>query len=317
MAEAVAQAAGPPARNGHGVTPVRKDRSNAVPHARQADAWTNWMQDMPASTIRTIPIKHCNFEAKVRTAGSGPPLVYLHAAGGPIWDPFVEWLTQDYTVYAPHHPGTGETVRESIYAVESLWDLVLIYDELFDALKLDTIPIIGTSFGGMMACELAAHRPERISRMVVLDPIGLWRDDAPVAPYMLMPPDKLLATLYKDLESEPVKAQIKMPDDPDEVAVMTADLVWALGATGKFVWPIPDKGLKKRLHRVTAPTLIVWGEDDALVSAVYAKEFAARIANSRVEIIKDCGHVPQVERLDALKPLVANFLAAQRVAATA
>ena len=55
---------------------------------------------------------------------------------------------------------------------------------------------------------------------------------------------------------------------------MTADLVWALGATGKFVWPIPDKGLKKRLHRVKAPTLIVWGEDDALVSSAYAKEFA-------------------------------------------
>ena len=56
--------------------------------------------------------------------------------------------------------------------------------------------------------------------------------------------------------------------------------------------------------------LIVWGEDDALVSSVYAKEFAARIANSRVEIIKDCGHVPQVEKLDIVRPLVANFLAA-------
>ena len=103
---------------------------------------------------------------------------------------------------------------------------------------------------------------------------------------------------------------IKMPDDPKQVAVITADLVWAPGATGKFVWPIPDKGLKKRLHRVKAPTLIVWGEDDALVSSVYAKEFAARIANSRVEIIKDCGHVPQVEKLDIVRPLVANFLAA-------
>ena len=62
--------------------------------------------------IKTIPIKHCNFEAKVKTAGSGPPLVYLHAAGGPIWDDFVEGLTEHLTVYAPHHPGTGETVRE-------------------------------------------------------------------------------------------------------------------------------------------------------------------------------------------------------------
>jgi pimeloyl-ACP methyl ester carboxylesterase len=272
---------------------------------------------MATPTIRTIPIKHCNFEAKVKIAGDGPPLVYLHAAGGPIWDPFVEWLTESHTVYAPHHPGTGETARDSVYAVESLWDLVLIYDEIFDALNLRSIPLVGTSFGGTMSCELAAHRPERVSRMILLDPIGLWRDDAPVAPYMLMPPDKLVATLYKDLSSPPVQAALKMPDDPKEVAVVTADLIWAFGATGKFVWPIPDKGLKKRLHRVTAPTLIVWGEDDALVSSVYAKEFAARIANSRVEIIKDCGHVPQVERLDVLKPIVAKFLQGQRVAATA
>jgi pimeloyl-ACP methyl ester carboxylesterase len=127
---------------------------------------------------------------------------------------------------------------------------------------------------------------------------------------MLMPPDKLLATLYKNLGSEAVQKAIKMPDDPKELAVITADLVWALGATGKFVWPIPDKGLKKRLHRIKADALIIWGEEDALISSVYAKEFAQRIANSRIEIIKDCGHVPQVERLDVVKPLVAKFLAA-------
>jgi pimeloyl-ACP methyl ester carboxylesterase len=144
--------------------------------------------------------------------------------------------------------------------------------------------------------------------MVLLDPIGLWRDDAPVAPYMVMSPGKLVATLYKDLSSEPVKRALQMPEDPDAAATLIADLVWALGATGKFVWPIPDKGLKKRLHRVKAPTLIVWGEDDALVSSIYAKEFASRIANSRIEVIKDCGHVPQVERLEELAPIVAKFL---------
>ncbi len=263
-----------------------------------------------APTVRTIPVRHCNFEAKVKIAGNGPPLVYLHPAGGPIWDDFVEGLTEHFTVHAPHHPGTGETVRELIYQVETLWDLVLIYDEIFDALKLSSVPVVGTSFGGMMACELAAHRPDRISKIVLLDPIGLWRDDAPVAPYMLMSPEKLVATLYKRLDSEPVQKALKMPADPKEAATLIADLVWALGATGKFVWPIPDKGLKKRIHRIKADTLIIWGEDDALISSVYAKEFAQRIANSRVEIIKDCGHVPQIERLDIVKPMVASFLAA-------
>ena len=84
----------------------------------------------------------------------------------------------------------------------------MIYEEILDALNLTSVPVIGTSFGGMMACELAAHRPDRVSKMIVLDPIGLWRDDAPVAPYMLMPPEKLLATLYKHLDSEPVQQAI-------------------------------------------------------------------------------------------------------------
>lgn len=265
-------------------------------------------EKMTMASVRTIPVKHCNFEAKVKVGGSGPPLVYLHAAGGPIWDPFVEGLCERFTVYAPHHPGTGETARESIYAVESLWDLILIYDEVLEALGLNPVPVVGTSFGGMMACELAAHRPERVSRMVLLDPIGLWRDDVPVAQYMLLPPEKLVAILYKDLASEPVQKALAMPTDPKELAQVTADLVWALGATGKFVWPIPDKGLKKRLHRVKASTLIIWGEDDQLVSSVYAKEFSDRIANSRVEIIKNCGHVPQVERLEIVKPMVEKFL---------
>ncbi|HTZ03872.1 MAG TPA: alpha/beta hydrolase [Xanthobacteraceae bacterium] len=263
---------------------------------------------MVTPSVKTIPLKHCNFEAKIKTAGSGPPLLYLHAAGGPIWDPFVEGLCERFTVYAPHHPGTGATARDSIYAVENLWDLLIIYEEMLDALGLQSVPVIGTSFGGMMAFELAAHQPRRISKIVALDPIGLWRDDAPVAPYMLLPPEKLVAVLYKHLDSPPVQAALAMPSDPKEVAVITADLVWALGATGKFVWPIPDKGLKKRLHRVKAPALIVWGEDDQLVSSVYAKEFADRLAQARVEIVKDCGHVPQVERLDVVGPMVAKFL---------
>ena len=196
----------------------------------------------------------------------------------------------------------------SIYTVDSLWDLVLIYDELLDALKLTSVAVIGASFGGMMACELAAHRPERISKMILLAPVGLWRDDAPVAPYMLMPLEQLVATLYKHLDLPAVQAALQMPSDPKQIAVITADLIWAQGATGKFVWPIPDKGLKKRLHRIKAPTMIVWGEDDRLISSIYAKEFADRIANSRIEIIKDCGHVPQVERLEILEPLVAKFL---------
>jgi pimeloyl-ACP methyl ester carboxylesterase len=258
--------------------------------------------------VETVAVRHCDIEAKVRIAGTGPPVVYLHAAGGPAWDPFLDALAADRTVYAPDHPGTGETERGAIHRVPGLWDLVLFYDELLDALGLERAPLVGASFGGMVACEVAAHRRRAVTALVLLDPIGLWRDDAPVAQYMTMTADELAAVLFHDPRSEAAQAAMALPADGDERAVALADLVWAMGATGKFVWPIPDKGLARRLHRVTARTLIVWGEEDRLVSPLYAQEFAERLADARVEIVPAAGHVPQLERLDVVAPLVLDFL---------
>jgi pimeloyl-ACP methyl ester carboxylesterase len=99
-----------------------------------------------------------------------------------------------------------------------------------------------------------------------------------------------------------------MPEEPDALVTAQAALVWALGCTAKLCWPIPDRGLHKRLHRITAPTLIIWGEDDKLISVAYADEFQQRIAGSQVEIIPRCGHIPQVEQIDTTYALVSKFL---------
>ena len=263
---------------------------------------------MAATTIETVPVRHCDFEGKVTVGGEGPPVVYFHTAGGPRWDGFLDALAERHTVYAPDHPGLGATKREAIYGVGDLWDLVLIYDELLDGLGLEEVPLIGSSFGGMVACELAAHRRARVPKLVLMDAIGLWRDDHPIADYMMMSPADLMPTLFENMEAAQVQEFLVMPEDPDALATAIADSVWALGTTGKFVWPIPDRGLRKRIHRVSAETLIVWGDSDRLASPVYAQEFASLIPGSRVEIIEGAGHVPQWERLDAVAPLVVDFL---------
>jgi pimeloyl-ACP methyl ester carboxylesterase len=85
-------------------------------------------------------------------------------------------------------------------------------------------------------------------------------------------------------------------------------MVWALGCTGKFFWPIADHGLAGRLHRVTAPTLVVWGREDALVPVVYADEFAKRIRHSRVVLIDKAGHIPQMEQTEPTLAAVEEFL---------
>lgn len=266
---------------------------------------------MSAITLftETVAVRHCDFEAKITVGGSGSPVLYLHQASGPRWDRFVDTLAGQHTVFAPHHPGTGETDRDSIYEVPGLWDLVLIYDEILDGLGLDSVPIVGTSYGGMVACEIAAHRPERVSKLVLLDPLGLWRDDAPVTPYMLISPEKLFAAIFHNVDAEPVREYLPQGTDLKEDGRQLAELIWNMGATGKFVWPIPDKGLSRRLHRVTASTLIVWGAHDKLISPVYAAEFGARIAGSRIEMIDNAGHCPQLEQLETVSPLVLDFLA--------
>jgi pimeloyl-ACP methyl ester carboxylesterase len=96
-------------------------------------------------------------------------------------------------------------------------------------------------------------------------------------------------------------------DDSQAAIAARIRLTWAMGATGKFIWPIPDKGLKKRIHRVTAPTLIVWGKEDRLVPLVYADEFARRLPGSRVETVSDAGHAPHLERPDIVARLVREF----------
>jgi pimeloyl-ACP methyl ester carboxylesterase len=100
-----------------------------------------------------------------------------------------------------------------------------------------------------------------------------------------------------------------MPTDAAERVETLAQLNWSLACTGKFVWPIADRGLKKRIHRVAAPTLIVWGESDRVIAPVYAEEFSKRIANAKVAKIAHAGHLPHLEQPDAVITALSGFIA--------
>ena len=257
---------------------------------------------------RLIPVWGSRLDMTVQVAGEGPPLVYLHAAGGMTWDPFVEELTGAHTVYAPLVPGTAPGRPHDISKVDDLWDLVLIYDETVRSLGVEGAPVVGPSFGGMLALELAAHFPSLFSRVVVLDPIGLWLDEHPVANWIATPADRLPALLFHDPDSPAAQAMLALPEDPERQRAAIAGLVWAFGCTGKFTWPIPDRGLRGRLHRISARTLIVWGRQDKLANVAYAGEFANAIAGSKVAIVDDCGHIPQVEKYDQTVQAADEFL---------
>ena len=130
---------------------------------------------------------------RVHVKGAGPAVVFFHGPWGLTWGPFLDALAERFTVYAPEHPGTAQGEPDAIREVDSLWDLILCYDELLEHLGLSEVMLVGHSFGAMMACEVAALRPSRIRRLVLIDPIGLWRDDAPVINWMLLSPQVLPA----------------------------------------------------------------------------------------------------------------------------
>lgn len=248
---------------------------------------------------------------RVSVKGAGPAVVFFHGPWGLSWSPFLDALAETFTVYAPEHPGTSDGEPDAIRQVDSLWDLALCYDEMLTALAVSEAMLVGHSFGAMVACEVAALAPSRVKRLALIGPIGLWRDDAPVVNWMLLSPQVLPAHVFADPSCAAATGMFAVPDDHEQAALAKTRLAWAMGATGKFIWPIPDKGLKKRMHRIVAPSLLIWGESDRLVPRVYAEEFARRLSKSTLEVVKGAGHAPHLEQPSATARAVTEFFSAQ------
>ena len=263
---------------------------------------------MVAVQEQTVSVWENRINPKVQVAGSGPPVVFLHGAYGLTWDPFLDGLAEHCTVYAPEHPGTTLGDPDGIKPLDNLWDLVLYYDEMFAQLGLDHPTVIGHSFGGMVAAEIAACYPQRVGKLVLLSPIGLWRDDVPVKNWMILPLEEVVKSAFYDASGPLAQQMLSVPEDEKEAQDLQIRVTWSLACTGKFIWPIPDKGLKKRIHRISSPTLIIWGTGDKLVPPVYAEEFGSRIAGSRIAMVEQAAHVPQLEQLEQVSGLVRDFI---------
>ena len=256
---------------------------------------------------KTVAVRHGMFQTKLRTAGRGAPLLYLHGAGGLRgWDAFLAELARQFTVYAPAHPGFETST--GIEHIDDMLDLVVYYNDFLDALGLESVHVVGHSLGGMLGAELAALSPQRVRKLVLVNAVGLWLDEHPVADFFAMTREQLAVALWHDPDSEVAKAMMAVPQD--ENAQLAAVLIRSqhLATAGKFLWPIPDKGLKKRMHRITAPTLIVWGQSDGLAPVVYAQEFQQRIAGAQVAILQRCGHMPMYEDAAGFVSTVTTFL---------
>ena len=142
---------------------------------------------MAAVDVRRIKLWQDRIDTEVEIAGEGPPLVYLHGPWGLAPDrAFVARLADAHKVFAPKFPGTSAGDPNSVHALDGWHDLVVYYGELFDLLGLAAPAFVGHSFGALLAAEFAAAAPRAVGRLVLIDPVGLWRDDHPVKNWMIL-----------------------------------------------------------------------------------------------------------------------------------
>lgn len=259
------------------------------------------------TTAEKLTVEVGPITAKYEVRGTGPPLLYLHGAFGySQWPEFLNGLTDSFTVYAPAHPGfEGDSDIDHIH---DLLELTLYHADLIEVLGLESPHVVGHYSGAMAAAEMAAIRAVDIDKLVLAAPAGFWQDDNPGRDYNTTPATEIRQVLFADPDSEAALSMYPVPKDDEELGWQIIHRVQSLSTVGKFLWPIPDKGLIRRLHRIDCPTLVIMGERDQIVPAPYAELLTSRIPVSRSHIMSSAGHMMTHEDPSEFARIVLEFL---------
>jgi len=235
--------------------------------------------------------------------GTGPALLFLHGAGGAArWLPFQERLAESFNVYFPSHPGHGGSPAAEW--IEHISDLAFHYLDLLDELRLDRIHLVGASFGGWIAAEMATMVSHRLASLVLIDPVGI-RVDGWIYPFLFgMDIPEIVATIFHN----PMAALALAP--PDQ-SIDTLALQYRQGAAlARVAWNpyLYNPLLRRRLGRIASPTLLCWGAHDRLAPlAPCGETWAKAIPGARLQVFDESGHVPHLEEADAVAETVAGF----------
>jgi len=220
------------------------------------------------------------FTVPLRQAGRGEPVLLLHGGAGPdSVTATIEHFARDSFVLAPTHPGWQGVPRPG--AVRSVADLAAGYLGLLEQLELSDVTVIGTSFGGWVAAELALQDAAgRIGRLVLVGAIG------------------------PRIDGQPVKAPPAPPPGQSGTG---------MAALFEYVGPgFDDPELLGRMADMKLPALLLWGTEDAVVSPAFGREYAASLPNARFEVVDGAGHLPMREAPADTFAAIDSFLASTR-----
>ena len=259
---------------------------------------------MAEYTTTTIAVRDCRI--RLMRGGAGAPLVVLHGASGASWLPFMQLLAQDFEVIAPEHPGFGES--DTPDWLDTMHDLAYFYLDLFDQLNLKAVNLVGLSFGGWAAAELAVRSTARLASLTLAGAAGLHVPGvAQLDPFLVGDEQRLRDFFYDQGKAEEIIARALRPENEDAALknrTTVAKLTWQPRAY--------DPHLPKWLHRIDVPTLLIWGDHDRMFPKEHAFAYQKFIPGAEAVIVPKCGHVPQIEQPDVFAAAIKKFLGARQ-----
>jgi pimeloyl-ACP methyl ester carboxylesterase len=255
----------------------------------------------PAERSIAVNGKPC----RVWEKGTGAPVGYLAGLLGlPKWTPFLDRLAARRRVIVPSIPGFSGALGHD--QLDTHLDWIIATLDLLDAADLDGCELAGHSVGGMLAAEVAAFSRATVKKLVLLAPFGIYDEREPVLDVFAQAPGVMPGIACA--QAGRVAELLEQPKDLDPIEWQVVQ-VRAQEAAARLLWPTSDTGIAKRLHRIQAPTLLVWGSRDAVIPASYAKRFADGIrAKTQVRSIDGAGHLVDLDAPDAVAEAVLGFL---------
>lgn len=258
---------------------------------------------MAAAFSQTM-VEVAGCKVTLKRGGSGPMLLYLHGAGGAgMVDPFLQTLANDYEVLIPEHPGFGGSDEPAW--LDNIHDVTYFYLDFMAKVGVKNAHVLGASLGGWLAMEIGIRDASRIRAMTLMGPSGIHVQGLKKGDLFMWSPEERIRNLFHDAEiAERLLAMKPTPEMQDALlknAYTTARLAWEPR--------LYDPNLHKWLHRLSMPVQILWGEHDKILPAGYAPELAKLIPGAVYQVVKDCGHLPQVEKPEAFLKLFREFAA--------
>lgn len=245
-------------------------------------------------------------QVEVIERGRGRPILVLHGEDGlDPQAPFLEQLASLGQVLAPSHPGYGRS--PDVDHIDTVDDLSYFYLDFLTERNLRDVIVIGFSLGGWVAAEMAVKSTNRIARLILVAPLGIkvgGRETRDIPDIFALPQEEIARLKYHD----PSIATVDYPMlSEDKLTVIARNRE----ATALYAWEpyFHNPKLRRRLHRIDIPTLLLWGASDRFVtSGYYGVAYREAIPGARLEIIEQAGHLPQIERPQDFMSRVRAFL---------